>query len=308
MAKSERAARRVTAARKRRRIAGTLWRVAARVTPDWTGRIAFRAFCRPPRTTEGAGEARLVERMAPLFARARAMDVATEDGKVSTFVWRTETGQARGRVLLVHGWSARAYVMGMFVEPLLKAGFDVVALDLPAHGQSSGRQLSMPIGARAILSVERALGPITHAITHSFGGTVVALAAEGGPPIHSRLTALKRVVFIASPNRLDAMTRAFAERRDIGAAAHAGLDRRVTLRAGRPIGEIEIGQFLAKAGIPALIIHDEHDEDVPFQRAEAICARAPLAQLMATQGLGHRRIVITSGVIRAAVRFLGAGA
>ena len=194
--------------------------------------------------------------------------------------------------------------MGLFVDPLLKSGFDVIAIDLPAHGRSDGHALSMPIGAEAILAVDRAIGPITAAVTHSFGGTVVALAAEGGPPLATRLNALERVVLIASPNRLDAMTAAFAKQHHLNAKAHAALNDAISTRAKRPIGDIEIGRFLAKVGLPALIIHDQDDDDVPFSRAEAICAAAANAVLMPTRGLGHRRIIITSTVVRASVRFL----
>ncbi len=289
---------------KRPRATLAVWQLAARLVPRLTGRMAFRSFCRPPVPSQSPGETRLNERMAPLFAHAEALRVVHPTGEVATFLWRTARTPALGRVLLVHGWSARAYVMGLFVEPLRKAGFDVVAMDLPAHGASNGTQLSMPIGAEAILAVDAAIGPITHAITHSFGGTVLALAAEGGPPLQRKLLNLECAALIASPNRLEAMTAAFAKRRAIGPAAHAALDRTVTKHAGRPIGEIEIGRLLARADIPALIVHDEDDEDVPFQRAKAICKAAPRAQLMATKGLGHRRIVITSGVIRAVVRFL----
>jgi pimeloyl-ACP methyl ester carboxylesterase len=286
--------------------ARALWGSASTIAPRLSGRVAFADFCRPPRKpTDPTAEARLIDRMSPLFQRAESHRITHPNGTLAAFVWRTTITPSKGRVLLVHGWSARAYVMGLFVDPLLKAGFDCVAIDLPGHGQSDGRQLSMPIGAEAILAVDRAIGPITAAITHSFGGTVTALAAEGGPPLTARLPALERVVFIASPNRLDAMTAAYAKRRHLPPKTHAALDAAVTARAKRPIGDIEIGRFLAASGLPALIIHDEQDEDVPFHRAETICATAPNAQLMRTKGLGHRRIVITSGVVRASVRFLG---
>ncbi len=242
--------------------------------------------------------------MAPLFQRADVHRIAHPHGSVAAYLWRTKDTQPKGRVLLVHGWSARAEVMGLFVDPLLNSGFDVIAIDLPAHGRSNGHALSMPVGAEAILAVDRAIGPITAAITHSFGGTAVALAAEGGPPLTSRLNGLQRVVLIASPNRLDAMTAAFAKRRRLTAKIHAALNDVVSTRAGRPIRDIEIGHFLAKADLPALIVHDQNDDDVPFSRAEAICAVAPKAVLLPTKGLGHRRIVITSTVVRASIRFL----
>jgi hypothetical protein len=38
--------------------------------------------------------------------------------------------------------------------------------------------------------------------------------------------------------------------------------------------------------------------------AEAIAATSPLVSLMPVTGLGHRRIIVTSAVVRAAIKFL----
>src|SRR5687768_6959785 len=63
-------------------------------------------------------------------------------------------------VLLVHGWSGHAAQMSSFVAPLLAAGLAPVALDLPAHGRSSGREATLVDFADAILAVGRTVGPL----------------------------------------------------------------------------------------------------------------------------------------------------
>lgn len=282
------------------------FRVGAVIAPAATGRAAYALFCRPPSGPQDSGTQRLIEKLGPLFARAQGHRVAHQDGVVQAYHWRADTREPRGRVLLVHGWTGRAMVMGLFVEPLLKAGFDVVAMDLPGHGLSTGKRLNMPIGARAVQAVDAALGPITAAIAHSFGGPVVALAAEGGPPLTGAM-AVDKLVLIAAPNKLTAMTAAFATRNRLPPHVHAALDATISRAAERPIETVETGILLRRADKPALIIHDEGDDDVPFDRAETICDTAPKATLMRTTGLGHRRIVISSGVVRAAVQFLVSG-
>jgi pimeloyl-ACP methyl ester carboxylesterase len=282
------------------------FRLGGALAPATAGQAAYRLFCRPPIEAPDSGTLRLIEKMAPLFARAQSHRVSHPDGVVQAHHWRTDRHQPRGRVLLVHGWTGRAMVMGLFVQPLLKAGFDVVAMDLPAHGSSSGKLLNMPIGARAVQAVNAAIGPITAAITHSFGGPVVALAAEGGPPLASAM-ALEKLVLIAAPNKLTAMTEAFAARNHLPPKVHAALNAIISHAAERPIETVETGILLRRINTPALIIHDEGDEDVAFDRAETICATAPNTTLLKTSGLGHRRIVISSGVVRAAVRFLESG-
>src|SRR5689334_9242192 len=55
-------------------------------------------------------------------------------GELAVTTW----GESGPSVLLMHGWGgARAQMTG-FVEPLLAAGYRVVAYDQPAHGQSNG--------------------------------------------------------------------------------------------------------------------------------------------------------------------------
>src|SRR5215475_7296630 len=56
------------------------------------------------------------------------------------WVWDFGVGPT---VLLVLGWSGSASQMSHFIGPLVKAGFNAVAVDLPAHGQSGGSQTTV---------------------------------------------------------------------------------------------------------------------------------------------------------------------
>ena len=56
-------------------------------------------------------------------------------GELAITTW----GESGPAVLLMHGWGgARAQMTG-FVNPLLSAGYRVVAYDQPAHGESDGK-------------------------------------------------------------------------------------------------------------------------------------------------------------------------
>jgi pimeloyl-ACP methyl ester carboxylesterase len=281
------------------------FRVTGLVAPSLAGKAAYVAFCLPPRIpATDASRSRLIEKLGPLRDDAEAHTISTPDGRVQAYLWRTAKTPAKGRVLLVHGWTSESLVMGLFVKPLRDAGFDVVALDLPAHGRSSGRMLNMPIGARAILAVADTLGPFTGIVTHSFGGAVAALAVEGGSPIH-RKTVVDRLVLIASPHSISKAARDFGDGFAFSEALQQRLGNEVTKAAGRQISAINIGAMLGDVGRPVLVIHDTEDERVPFSEAEALVAGARgHATLMQTKGLGHERIVVMPNVVRAAVRFL----
>lgn len=281
------------------------FRIAGALVPALAGKAAYVAFCLPPRVGAGdAGRNRLTEKLGPLRDEAEPQTITTPDGKVQAYLWRTLKSPAKGRVLLVHGWTSEALVMGLFVKPLRDAGFDVVALDLPAHGRSGGRLLNMPIGARAVLAVADALGPFTGIVTHSFGGAVAALAVEGGSPLDRKVD-VDRLVLIASPHAIAKAARDFGDSFAFSAALQARLAAEVTKAAGRPIEAINIGDMLATVGKAVLVVHDVEDERVPFTEAEALVKGAGgHATLMQTKGLGHERIIVMPNVVRAAVRFL----
>lgn len=278
---------------------------AAWIAPRTAGRIGYDIFCTPP---SGAAlddaEQKLAAKLTPLFDAAQSHRVTASDATVVAYRWCTDTAEKRGQVLLIHGWTAQAMVMGLFVKPLLSAGFDVVALDLPGHGRSGGNRLSMVIGANAVLALDDAVGPFDGIVTHSFGGLVASLAVEGGSPI-GRALRTNRLVLIAAPNSLKVATKQFSDELGFGRLLHRRLELEIEARARRPIEEITAGKLLLEAGRPVLLIHDRDDEAVAFSEAEAIVATTNgLATLEPTTGLGHRRIVVMPHVVRRAVRFL----
>lgn len=286
----------------------TAAQVAGYMAPGPAGRLAFRMFCTPPqRGALSPGEQRLAARLATTLADARREMVPFNGGRVATYAWAAaaETGMRRGRVLLVHGWTGRALVMTAFVEPLRRAGFDVAALDLPAHGESEGRLLNLALGAKATAAVAEHLGGVAAVVTHSFGGPVAVLAAEGGSPL-VRAMAVERLVLISSPNSLQRVTRDFAARIHLPMPAVRAMEREIHRIAGRPVEVYRVGEFLARIAKPTLVIHDEGDVDVPFERAIEISNAAPHVKVHPTTGLGHRRIVTSPKVVQAAVEFLAA--
>ena len=280
-------------------------RIAGFVAPQTVGKAAFSLFCTPTKvSSRGPAERRLEEKLTPLLSTAEAQRVVTSGATVQAYLWRTPRMPSRGRVLLLHGWRGQALVMLMFVKPLLDAGFDCVAFDLPAHGQSTGRRLNLPLGADAVLAVGDALGPFTGIVTHSLGGLFAALAIEGGAPMTRRLH-VERLVLISSPNSLAGLTQNFADNQRFSPRTPKSIYDEIGRICGRSVNELNAGDFLLATGVPTLVIHEEQDEEVPISEAGAILSRAgSTANLLTTNGLGHRRIVVMPNVVRAAVRHL----
>jgi alpha-beta hydrolase superfamily lysophospholipase len=89
-------------------------------------------------------------------------------------------GQGQARLLLVHGWGARACQLSNFVAPLVAAGFEVVAFDAPGHGIASGCRTSLAEQTRALRMVARETGRPDAIVAFGTGSLVALHALRGG--------------------------------------------------------------------------------------------------------------------------------
>ncbi len=252
------------------------------ISPAAAGRLALRLFCTPRRHHRPGWERQVAGTGASLRVGPGLAAHAWGAGPI---------------VLLVHGWEGRGTQLGRFVEPLAAAGYRVIALDLPAHGESPGTRTDLIECTEALRKVGRDLGPLAGIVSHSFGGAITTLALERGLDVRA-------VVLIAAPSSIDDVIRRFGELTGLRGrsmrAFRAGIERQTGVR----VADVEIFERVAALRVPALIVHDRGDVEVPFHDAERLSAQWPGSTLVATVRLGHRRILKDDEVIRRSVEFL----
>lgn len=282
------------------------------VAPRLTGRAAFRVFCRPPRPSRLTDEQRKLSQAAEkrLGAAVESRIVVPAGptfpgAEIAVYRFAAERDPARGVIALVHGWTGRAAFMTAFVKPLTAAGYDVVALDLPGHGRSSGTLLHVPLGVAALHALHAATGPFAGVIAHSFGGPIVTAFVDGMvggyPPV-----AAGRLVLIASPHSMTPIFHGFGAAIGLTRQGQAALDAQVRRLTGRDLTEFEGPAMLLRNPAPALILHSQDDREVPFASAERYGEAGTHVEVRALSDLGHRRILYAPATIRAAAEFLTA--
>lgn len=205
------------------------------------------------------------------------------------------------RVLLAHGWEGRGMNLGKFIAPLTASGYQAIALDGPAHGASPGEQTNPVNYARAMVAVGHELGPLAGVIAHSMGAASTALALQQG------LDAAKAVL-IAGPSSISGVLERFAQLTRLPEPVAERFYQLVADYVGIPADELEIARVAADLRTPALIIHDAGDTEVPFADGLAVATNWPASRFFVTKGLGHRRILLDSGVIAMSVSFITADA
>jgi len=258
--------------------------ILGRISPALAGRLAAKLFCRPRHHRRPDRERALIARGTP---------VPLPNG-LSATAWG-----AGPVVLLVHGWEGRGAQLGAFVDPFVAAGYRVVALDGPAHGDSSGTTATGPEFAQAMETTRAAIGPLAAVVAHSFGGFTALLAASRG-------LAVDRLVVIGAPASVPEVLREFQELIALPARALPPMVRALEQRVGAPMEKLDVATFVGHVDAPLLIVHDTEDVEVPYVNGTHL-AELFGARLLTTSGLGHRRILFTPEVVSAVVEFVETG-
>jgi len=279
--------------------------LAERLAPRLAGRAAFELFCRTPNANVlSEGERRAVDRAADFMAEARHHRLKTRTGCVMAHEFRPEPGRAvAGTVLVIHGWRSRTEYMRTLIEAHRAAGYKVVSLDLPGHGQSLGRRLTLVSAVDAARVAGEWFGPFAAVVGHSFGGAVAANAVVGSvsniPPL-----AAGRLVLIAAPSSLPAIFADFSRMLNVGPRSQLAMADRVERIAGRPLHEFTGQRQLAGTKLPTLVIHSPDDREVSAEHARLYASAGDHVRLYWAERLGHRRILADEGVVERAVGFV----
>ena len=213
-----------------------------------------------------------------------------------------KSAPAEGRcVLLVHGWGGHAAQMLPLAQALMIHGIRPVLLDLPAHGRNAGRISNLPQFARAIEYTLARLTQEGHTVqgvaAHSLAANGLAFAAARGLPT-------ERLVLLAPPASPREYTRLFAQVFGLREPMRAALQRRIEAREGIVMAQFEPNASGPRIAQPTLVVHDRGDRINAFADGTAFARAIAGAQLLATEGLGHTRLLRDPQVTQTVAQFL----
>ena len=213
------------------------------------------------------------------FASADGLELA------GTFEFPREP--SKSCVLLCHGITVDREEGGVFADlARMLAGFGLASFrfDFRGHGKSAGAFEEMTVrgeiaDARAALDVVRARGfTKTGLLGASFGGGIVSYLA-GEKPQGVRALVLANAV-------LEYSIELFEERMRDGFEVGGGIFR-LSPRLFEGLPDRTPGRHLISAGQPALFIHGDRDELVPYELSVRYSALVPGASLVTIPGSGH---------------------
>lgn len=250
---------------------------------------AFELFCTPYTSNKTKAPA--------VFDKAEKLHLKFENYQLVGYRWNHPQPK---KALILHGFSSTVKKFDHFVMPLVKKGYEVIAFDAPAHGDSSGKTANAFQYRDAIKAVYEKFGPIHSFIAHSFGGLALSLFME-----EQQYQENKKLVLIAPASETETAVNSFAAFLNIDDEVKAEMNNIIRERSGRQLHEISIRHAAQKIKAEVLWIHDEDDDVTPWADAEKIQQdNHPNFQFMLTKGLGHRRIYRDNKVKKAIMEFL----
>jgi esterase/lipase len=262
---------------------------AERIAPGFAARYFRKIFFTPLRYNIPAKE-------RPLAESAEKFSLSPGGKYIQGYKWG-----AGPAVFLLHGWAGRATQFRKLIPALNAAGYQAIAVDGPAHGQSAGVTTNILEFEAVIGQIYEQFKPVA-SIAHSFGGVALLYSCSKGVP-------LGKVITIASPSIGDEVINTYLRAINGSRPTGEAFKNYLVKTYGKTFDEFSSLHLVTqiKQPLKLMIVQDDDDKDVIPRHATALKAAYPSATLFKTNGLGHTRILRDENVIAEVIKFIGQG-
>ncbi len=217
--------------------------------------------------------------------------------KISGFRWNHPQPK---KLLILHGFESSSYKFDHFISRGIKQGYEVLAFDAPAHGQSEGKTVTLPDYVDMIRKIVELYGPIDAFICHSFGGLAVSHYLETVK--HDGQT---KVVLIAPATETTTAIDSFFRFLQLSDVVRKEFEALIVERSGTKSSHFSVRRAMKHIRASVLWIHDEDDKITPLSDVLKVKEKGyPNIEFMFTRGLGHSRIYRDSEVKKKVFSFL----
>ena len=263
--------------------------LASRLFPRWVVNRAYDQLTNPQIR-------KLREHEEEVLDQAQKSRLSFRGFDIQLYQW----GQGPRKVLLVHGWEGQAGNFADVILELLKRDFLVYAFDAPSHGYSSRGPASLFLFGDLVGELMEAY-QVDQVISHSFGGVATTYALSQRPDF-----TLSHYLLFTVPDRFMDYAEDTARRFGMTESVKDQLLERVRKETGADPYSLAVSNFVQDVAVnQVLILHDEADRVIPFEKARTVAEAWPQARIEGVQDTGHFRILRTQSVIERGLDFLG---
>lgn len=252
------------------RLVGMYYNLLSYVSKPYAANKAMYLFSRPR-------SGRIREEQSDFLHTAYQEELKFETYRVMTYRWLG----SKNTILLTHGWESNSARWKTLIQDLKRKDYNVVAVDAPGHGMSSGKMFDAMLYAEFInVAAERFLPQII--IGHSVGGMAAAFFQH-----KYQFESIKKIVLLGAPSEFQDVMKRYTDMLGYNERIVSQLQHTIVERFGSTADSFSTAKFLNSIVSEGLIIHDQDDHIIPYNDALLIQESFKNSQLITTKGLGH---------------------
>jgi pimeloyl-ACP methyl ester carboxylesterase len=244
--------------------------IMSMLSPKLGGKIALKLFSKPRKI-------KLKEPEKDFLMTAFIEDIDYENLNIMTYRWlgKKET------ILLAHGWESNSFRWKSLIERLKKLDYNIVALDAPAHGRSSGKLFNAILYSECIHIVAKKFNA-NIIIGHSVGGMATAFCKS-----KYELPSVNKLILLGAPSNFVGVFSRYTAMMGYSKRVSRAMNELIHERFKEKPEHFNAARFLENECTQGLLIHDKKDKIIPYSDAEDFKNYFKNATLISTEGFGH---------------------
>jgi esterase/lipase len=184
-------------------------------------------------------------------------------------------------IFLTHGWESNSARWKNLINYLNKKGFNIIAIDAPAHGKSGGKLFNAIMYSEFINVIAKRYQPDI-LIGHSVGGMATVLFQH-----KYKMSCVKKIILLGAPSEFTDVLQRYSDMLGYNERIRNQIKLTIIDTFGKAPEDFSTAKFLKDISSEGLIIHDSEDNVIPYNDAVSINKNFKNSKLITTKGLGH---------------------
>ena len=269
------------------KLIGWYFNLLTLIVPGTAGRKGFYLFCTPR-------SAALKDHQRKFLDTAEQSSFAFYNNAIRVYRW----GHGPTRILFLHGWQSHSFRWKNYIDAFPKDEYTLYAFDAPAHGQSEGKYLNLPVYSQVIEKFLDSVQPFHTVVGHSLGSFAMIYTLYR---LKNKL-APQQLIMTASPGEVTEFVHYYQSILGLSNRAIHAIRQSFVSEIDHLPEYFSAKKFVENLTVPGVIIHDEQDDEAPYRHAVDIHQSWKNSMLINTSGLGHN--LRSPSVVRHVVDFV----
>ncbi|MEP3837926.1 MAG: alpha/beta hydrolase [Algibacter sp.] len=239
-------------------------------TPKIAAKLAILLFSTPKK-------GKITPKESAYLKAANQEQIFFQNISINTYHWKGD----KDTILLAHGWESNTFRWKDLIEELKVLNYNIIAMDAPGHGASTGKTFNAIMYADCINVVVKKFN-IQTIIGHSVGGMATVFFQY-----KYQIKSIEKLVLLGAPANFTGVLNRYADMMGYSNRVIKALDDYILKHYNNLPEYFAPSVFSKEISVKGLIIHDEKDRIIPFNDGLKFKENYVNANFLATTGFGH---------------------